>query len=146
MIKNNTKQLNQHRRFTLSAQLTIRIVLFVAVSVIVMTTYSVYTIQNNITKLSMDALTDETLSCVNNLKGWINARLSFMDSVATTIKNTKFTDDAAMLKYFDAAIANKQSEASDIFIGSKDGWFLDGAGWVPEEGYDPTIRDWYKFG
>lgn len=146
MNKETTKQLSQHRRSTLSAQLTIQIVLFVAVSVIVMTTYSVYTIQSNITKLSMDALTDETLSCVNNLKGWINARLSFMDSVATTIKNTKFADDAAMLKYFDAAIANKRSGASDIFIGSKDGWFLDGAGWVPEEGYDPTIRDWYKFG
>ena len=76
MNTKNSKQPTTHnRRSMISTQLTIRIVLFVAISVIVMTTYSVYTIQNNITKLSMDALTDETLSCVNNLKGWINARL-----------------------------------------------------------------------
>lgn len=123
MNNEKTKQLSHHQRSTLSTQLTVRIVLFVAVSVIVMTTYSVYTIQNNITKLSIDALRDESLSCTNNLMGWINARLSFMDCVATTIKHIDFDDDAAMLKYFDAAIANEQSGASDIFIGSKDGWF-----------------------
>lgn len=146
MNKTNMKQPSHNQRYTLSTQLTIQIVLFVAVSVIIMTTYSVYITQNSITKLSMTALTDETSSCVNNLEGWMNSRLSFMDSVATTIKNTKFDDDDALLKYFDAAIANEQSGASDIYIGSKDGWFLDGAGWVPEENYDPTERDWFKFG
>ncbi|MBD5089481.1 MAG: hypothetical protein HDT30_11865 [Clostridiales bacterium] len=67
MIKNETKQPTRTRRSTLSTQLTIRIVLFVAVSVVIMTVYSIYTIQNSITELSMTALTDETESCVNSL-------------------------------------------------------------------------------
>lgn len=88
MNKTNMKQPSHNQRYTLSTQLTIQIVLFVAISVIIMTTYSVYITQNSITKLSMTALTDETSSCVNNLEGWMNSRLSFIDSVATTIKNT----------------------------------------------------------
>ncbi|MDE7422606.1 MAG: methyl-accepting chemotaxis protein [Lachnospiraceae bacterium] len=146
MTKNKTKQPTHNRRSTLSTQLTIRIVLFVAVSVVIMTVYSIYTIQNSITELSMTALTDETESCVNSLDGWIDSRLCFMEAVATTVKTTKFADDAALLKYFEAEIANEQGGTSDIYIGSKDGRFVDGTGWVPKEGFDPTERDWYKFG
>lgn len=146
MFKNKTKQPTHNRRSTLSTQLTIRIVLFVAVSVVIMTVYSIYTIQNSITELSMTALTDETESCVNSLNGWIDSRLCFMEAVSTTVKNIKFADDAALLKYFEAEIANEKGGTSDIYIGSKDGRFVDGAGWVPKKGYDPTERDWYKFG
>ena len=146
MNTKNIKQPTHNRRSSLSTQLTIRIVLFVAVSVVIMTVYSIYTIQNSITELSMTALTDETESCVNSLDGWIDSRLCFMEGVATTIKSTDFADDATLLKFFEAAIANEQGGTSDIYIGSKDGWFLDGTGWIPKKGFDPTERDWYKFG
>lgn len=146
MNTNDTKQSTHKKRFTLSTQLTIRIVLFVAISVVIMTVFSVYTIQNSITDLSMETLSSETTSCVNKLEGWMDTQVSFIESVATTIKTSKFADDAAMLKFFDAAIANEENSAVDIYIGYENGKFLDGAGWVPEEGFDVTTRDWYQFG
>lgn len=146
MNTNDTRPSTNKRRTALSTQLTIKIVIFVAISVVIMTVFSVVTIQKSIKNLSMESLSAETTGCVNKLEGWISTQVNFMESVATTIRTTEFADDAAMLKFFAAAIDNEENSAVDIYIGSKDGMFLDGAGWVPEEGYDPTVRDWYQFG
>ena len=53
--------------------------------------------------------------------------------------NGVITDDMMMLYK-----TNKNIQ--DVYYGTQDKQFKDAGGWVPEEGYDPTIRPWYQAG
>ncbi len=56
-------------------------------------------------------------------------------------------DDDEMLKYLTRETANMQHKFDANFTGiygTFGGVYIDGAGWTPEEGYDPTVREWYQ--
>ena len=56
-------------------------------------------------------------------------------------------DGSDMLKYLTRETANMQRKFDSNFTGIYgvfNGVFMNGAGWVPDEGYDPTTREWYR--
>ncbi len=56
-------------------------------------------------------------------------------------------DNDEILGYLTVATTRMQQQFDDNFTGIYgyiNGEYLDGSGWVPPEGYDPTERDWYK--
>lgn len=44
-----------------------------------------------------------------------------------------------------AGLIKKNSQIQDIYVGLEaDGRFIDGTGWIPDAGWDPRTRSWYK--
>lgn len=41
-------------------------------------------------------------------------------------------------------MTKKTNGASDIYVGFADKRYIDGTGWRPPAGYDPTVRSWYQ--
>lgn len=66
------------------------------------------------------------------------------ESVDFMLKGGKDDDD--ILKYLLGATEQMQSKFDENFTGIYgyiNGQYLDGAGWVPPDGFDPKSRDWY---
>ncbi len=92
---------------------------------------------------------DKASATANELENYLMLAESTLkvtaDSVEIMVKNgesvTKIHD------YLNKETANQKKEFDENFTGIYayiDGNYLDGSGWVPPEGYDPTQRDWYN--
>ena len=99
--------------------------------------------KSNITKLNDSESMTEVKYYAASASGWLERETAVIDNLATELKGSKSIDEAAvaenLIKY-----TNASEVASDIYIGLSDGTFLDGTGWVPDEGWDFSTRGWYS--
>lgn len=76
------------------------------------------------------------------INGWLGMQGQSVMEIADNIGLAKDFTNEDIVNYLSAKLkANKDS--SDIYMGLPDKNFLDGSGWVPKPGYDPTARPWY---
>lgn len=52
-------------------------------------------------------------------------------------------NDAAAIRSFNEQMTSRYVFASDIYSAEIDGTFYDGTGWIPDEGWSCTARDWF---
>lgn len=73
---------------------------------------------------------------------WLSQHLNIIEATATAVGQITMGNNPETLRLLKMAM--KAGNFSDVYIGLKDGTMIDGADWVPPEGYDPRIRPWYK--
>lgn len=134
------------KRSTLSKQISYKVILFVAVIFSAMMIITMMIVQSTVSSLSKDVLEKEAQSNVNEINGWVNNRLTYMNGVLGTMRNVEFQDNTQIYNYLASAIKNENSNASDIYIADNGSLFIDGTGYVPDASFKPYERSWYKTG
>nr|MBP3597838.1 response regulator [Eubacterium sp.] len=83
------------------------------------------------------------------LEAYLDKGMSTVQATAVSVEhmmneNASLEEIENVLKYQTKQYAKEVDEDFTGIYGLFQGRFLDGSGWVPEEGYDPRTREWYK--
>lgn len=72
----------------------------------------------------------------------LSEKIAYIEISATSLEKTNLKDEIILdnLKY----LTQNVKGTLGFFMGFSDKKFLDGTGWIPDEGFDPTTRDWFK--
>lgn len=81
-------------------------------------------------------------SAANTVDLWLSQRMRIVDATAAAVVQIAIADTPETQRLLKMAM--RAGNFSDVYIGLADGTMIDGADWVPPEGYDPRIRPWYR--
>lgn len=73
---------------------------------------------------------------------WLSQHVRIVDATAKAVQQLPMANTPETLRFLKMAM--DAGNFSDVYIGLKDGTMIDGADWIPPDGYDPRIRPWYK--
>ena len=118
---------------------------------VLMVLYTSKTIQDvaiaNIHEVGEDRISSVAAQLENYLEMTKSVLWVTADSVDHMVRNGASTQD--ILQYITVESENQEQHFDENYTGIYGyvtGEYLDGAGWIPPEGYDPVERDWYKAG
>ena len=115
-------------------------VIMVVVSILATATYfGTKTITEKTVESHQQSIVSEAAKTVEL---WLSQHLRIVEATAETVKQVPIGNNAETLRILKMAI--KAGNFSDVYIGLADGEMIDGADWVPPEGYDPRVRPWYR--
>ena len=136
--------MKQTQRKSLKRLLLTRIVLYVAVIVIVITTINIKIQSDKIRSLSAALLSRESVSYSAEIYNWWNGVEARVDQIANVYNSTpKMSESDTLNMLLDLTKVDPDSQ--DIYIGYGDtSVFLDGSGWIPDDTFVFTDREWYK--
>lgn len=141
MLKNKKDNLGK-----ISAQLLIillpMIALFIIVAAVVVLTRS----KDVIIETAQAELENESTANANDIGGRIGQIMSYYNAVADLASQTKYEEQQDVLDQLAIAMSAFDETPSGVYIGMSNKEYIDPSGWVPDAGYDPTERDWYKDG
>lgn len=101
-------------------------------------------IQKQVTQ-GIDAKMEATLDGnVNKLNGWLNEKAKVVETISHVLNGGVNENDLSISHLQALKAESNAKDISDIYIGLESGKFIDGAGWIPESGYDPRTRSWYQ--
>ncbi len=112
---------------------------------------SIITILAGVTYNSTRIITERTVEnhqksiaseAAKTVELWLSQHLNIVEATAAAVQQIPIGNSPGTLRLLTMAI--EAGNFSDVYIGLKNGTMIDGAGWVPPEGYDPRIRPWYK--
>ena len=86
---------------------------------------------------------NEATSYASDVNGWFGKNLQIVETLQTTIENMPQLKQDDLDTYL-TQTKKHFKDSSDVYMGFADKRFIDGAGWVPDAGYDCTTRAWYK--
>ena len=120
----------------------IPIIAVVIVGVIALITINARSI---ITEQASNRLKEETRANATAIGMEIAELVNYADSVGDALQIADIDSDDDIMAFMENVMANKD-DASDAYFAIGSDTFIDGSGWVPEEGYDSTTRAWYQRG
>ena len=92
---------------------------------------------------------DKTTAVTADLENYLDTAKSVLwlaaDTVDHMVANGATNDE--IVEYITAESSHTEEQFDESYTGIYgyiSGEYVDGVGWVPPEGYDPTARDWYK--
>lgn len=95
------------------------------------------------TKSVQSELKEESNYNVKTIEGWIESILASLDSVQNTLETIPFDSSEAELQYLETTTSLIECIPNGVYEGDADENYLDGSGWVPDDDYIVTERDWY---
>lgn len=118
------------------------------IALFVMVTYNFMSFKENLQKNVKDIGSSTLAQNTEQLEGYL---VRSMEVVSTTAVSVEFMLDndfsSEEIEEFLLYETNRYTKEIDEnftgIYGVFDGEYIDGAGWVPDEGYDPSERDWY---
>ncbi len=140
------KQTKATKTGKLSTQLLIILLPMIALFIIAIALLIFTRSRSVIIESAQESLRNESASYANDIGGRIGKIMGYYDAVTETVSNTPYTSDAEMLKSLEICMSAFNETPTGIYFGFSDKSYLDPSGWVPDEGYDPTTRDWYVDG
>lgn len=120
----------------------IPIIAVVIVGVIALITINARSI---ITEQASNRLKEETRANATAIGMEIAELVNYADSVGDALQIADIDSDDDIMAFMENVMANKD-DASDAYFAIGSDTFIDGSGWVPEEGDDSTARAWYQRG
>jgi methyl-accepting chemotaxis protein len=72
------------------------------------------------------------------LDGWLGEKKAIVESTAVTVAESGIITGNMFQSY-----KLRPDEMIDLYAGFEDKYFIDGSGWVPPKGFNPTERPWY---
>lgn len=133
------------KRSKINLVLTLFVTLVLMVCVIIYTSRLFYRI--SVTNI-YEAGTDKITGVAANLENYLDTAKSVLwvtaDTVDDMLENGDSTD--RILEYLTKESKNQEEQFDENYTGIYgyiQGAYLDGVGWEPPEGYEPTKRDWY---
>ncbi|MBO4637245.1 MAG: response regulator [Clostridiales bacterium] len=92
---------------------------------------------------------DKTSAITAELENYLEKASSVMWVTADTVDHmvNNGASDTEIIEYITRESANTEAQFDETYTGIYGvicGNYVDGVGWTPPEGYDPTARDWYQ--
>lgn len=101
-------------------------------------------IAKNLVNSQNDARMKKTISWyAEKANTWFSTASSALEPMAIFMGQHD-AGDAAAIRKFNEQMTAEYEFASDIYSAEIDGTFYDGTGWIPDEGWSCTSRDWFR--
>lgn len=147
MEAKNTSMKQEKKRYTKTVsgklvKILVPILVVVIVALIVILSQSARSI---ITEQAENRLYEETSANAQSIGNDITDVVSYVNAVGDALQDINLESDSDILKYM-TNIMDKYDNVSDAYVAIGADSFIDGSGWVPDSGYDPTSRTWYQTG
>ena len=85
---------------------------------------------------------DLAIKAANTVEMWLEQQMKILTATADSVDLRSLGTNDATLKPLKMAM--KAGHFTDVYIGRNDGVLIDGADWLPPNGYDPRNRPWYR--
>jgi len=87
----------------------------------------------------------DTIIHAREIDAWFKNSNQFVEHLTVTWLTTGITAGTPFgTDPIATSFVNEYDFFMDVYVGFADGRFIDGSGWIPEPGWDPTTRPWYK--
>ena len=96
-----------------------------------------------ILKLATGRFETESEVYAEKISAWTGQIFSELNIYKNTIEEAGFQDDAAILTYMETSCEKNPAFPVGLYMGDDSGVYLDGSGWVPDDEWVLTERDWY---
>ncbi|MFL0195566.1 methyl-accepting chemotaxis protein [Clostridium sp. WILCCON 0269] len=121
----------------LTLSLTIILLLFSSIG-------SYFVSRNIIINQYSDKMAESSQNYSNIVNSWLDKETALFNQIVQNMYDDNIIgDNDKSLAYFKEKLKSN-SNISDLYMGLPSKGILDGAGWVPPDGYDCTKRSWYK--
>lgn len=142
MAKNSQKTANKK----ISMQLLVILIPMIAAFIIIVAAIIFITSKSIITDQGMNSLEKESEANANSIGSIIENIKGYYNGLADSIEVSDIRDDASLKAALQPGMNEYKDMVNDVYVAFPDKSFVDGGDWVPEPGYDPTTRGWYKAG
>lgn len=85
---------------------------------------------------------DLAIKAADTVEMWLEQQMKILTATADSVALGSLGQNEETMKPLKMAM--KAGHFTDVYIGRKDGVLLDGADWLPPNGYDPRNRPWYR--
>lgn len=82
------------------------------------------------------------IKAADTVEMWLEQQMKILTATTDSVPLNALSQNEQTMKPLKMAM--KAGHFTDVYIGRNDGVLLDGADWVPPEGYDPRKRPWYR--
>ncbi|MCQ4085984.1 methyl-accepting chemotaxis protein [Saccharibacillus sp. JS10] len=104
----------------------------------------------NMKKEAEDSINDSLKSTATitaeEVGGWVGKNAKVVETTALVLQSSVPLDQLKQSQLQAFTSDSNKNNISDIYLGMADGRMIDGGGWVPDAGYDVTVRPWYTEG
>ncbi len=137
---------NETKTGKISTQLILTLIPMIAVFIVIVAAIIFARSKTVIENEAVSGLHNESMAYANDVSTRIESIKTYYDGIIDVLQRTEYASEAEMLEALAIAMDKFEETSSGLYIGLSDKTYLDPSGWVPDEGYDPTTRDWYREG
>ncbi|MBR5731864.1 MAG: methyl-accepting chemotaxis protein, partial [Lachnospiraceae bacterium] len=137
---------NSCKKGKISNQLMVLLIPMIAVFIILVSGIIFYRSRTIIIDEAKDGLNSESAANANDIGSMIGGVMEYYNAITDLIGETDYESDEQMLEDLVFVMDEFDVAPNGIYFALSDKSYLDPSGWVPDAGYDPTSRDWYKDG
>ena len=130
----------------ISLQLLFVLVPMIAVFIVILATVLFTYSKSAIVSEAKENLYNDSRANANGISSRMTEIAAFFDGVANLIEATPYSSNAEVISSMWLLLNVFDETPTGAYIGLSNKEYLDPSGWIPDEGYDPTTRDWYVFG
>ena len=134
------------KRKKISTQLLVLLVPMIAVFIIFVAVIIFTRSRTIIVQTAQADLRNDSRANANDISATMKNIIGYYDAAADIVNHTKFDSDEDFTTSLAILMDKFEETSSGAYFGMSDKQYLDPSGWVPDAGYDPTSRDWYKDG
>ena len=149
MAENTTNKPNVSQKTAnkkISVQLLLILIPMIAAFIIIVAAVIFITSKSIITTQGMNSLEKESEANANSIGSIIENIKGYYNGLADSIELADIRDDASLKAALKPGMEEYKDMVHDVYVAFSDKSFIDGGDWVPDAGYDPTTRGWYKAG
>lgn len=141
----NTPNMSEKKTRSIKVHLVGTIVPIIVISIVIILSWTYLKSEQIISDNAEQLLTASTNEQAAKVGSWAKENLSVFKTVKKTLESSNFTKKQE-LNYLSHFLDKYESFPLGVYVGSKDGEFLDASGWVPDKDYVVSETNWYKEG
>lgn len=132
------------KRNSLKKALLLEIIFFAVVMMFIISIVNIKIQSDEITDLSKTILADESMSYADDVYSWWHSIEDRTEQIANIYNNVPAMSHGETQEML-MRLTEIDPDSQDIYMALGDSaTFLDGTGWIPDEGWDFTTRAWYE--
>lgn len=128
----------EYKYISTNAKLVAAIVPVVLVMILIFFTLT----RNEILNLSKDKMALEAANCSEDINKWSEQTINELNIYKSVIEKTS-TSDERTLEIMKTSYEFNEAYPYGLYLGDENGTYLDASGWIPEDDFVVTERNWY---
>ena len=138
--------MNNRKNKKISTQLLLVLLPMIAAFIVFVAVIMFTRSRTIIVQTAQADLKNDSRANANDISASIKEIKGYYDAAADVVIHTEYESDEAFLKSLEILMEKFEETSNGAYFGMSDKQYLDPSGWVPDAGYDPTSRGWYKDG
>lgn len=138
--------MNNQKNKKISTQLLLVLLPMIAAFIVFVAVIMFTRSRTIIVQTAQADLKNDSRANANDISASIKEIKGYYDAAADVVIHTEYESDEAFLKSLEILMEKFEETSNGAYFGMSDKQYLDPSGWVPDAGYDPTSRGWYKDG